>query len=144
LVFDNAGDLFASERLRSINQPTAPSLLPPILPILLGDEIEHRRSRILAFFRGGFPHDDVAQRPHLARERTRGSVQTGSIGDLSPGIRGRDRILVRAQEQEGPPILLGLLFDDTGDLFPRVFLGGILQAIGQNGDDHLAGTILLR
>src|SRR4029079_9238367 len=57
--------------------------------------------------------------------------------------RSRDGILVRAEEEKRPPILLALPSDRIGDLLPRVVLGRIFQAISEDGDDHLHWAILL-
>ena len=79
-----------------------------------------------------------------------GLVAGGSRRNVSAGVHvhghgggAGDGILVGCEEEKLPALLTAAQADEIIDVMPRIFTAGVLQTIGEDGDDDLAGLIRL-
>ena len=59
------------------------------------------------------------------------------------GCCGGDGILIGREEEELPAFLIAVEADEIADVLDGVFLGGVLHAVGEDGEDDFAGLLTL-
>lgn len=126
-------------------------LLASLFSVFFRDDVAHWCGGIGNFGGAGNGHLAAAQGSGFPREGNMGCAAAGVVSDIGSRVvrgdaelgRSGDRVLVGAKEQEGPPVRFDLMFDLRGDIGPGEARGGVLKAVGEDGDDDLAGPVLL-
>ena len=70
-------------------------------------------------------------------------VGCGAFGSDAHGGRGGDGVLVGAEEEKLPVVVFALMANAFLDVSKGEFARGVLMAVGEDGDDDVAGTVFL-